>query len=117
MQVTAQRRCPRSGPLRPFDQHDGAFAHHVVEAEVPSFGGGAESVAVDVIDGWPSWPLVPVHERIRGARRRDARPEPPTNGLDEGRLAGAELTREPDHDRRPKVAPERFTEPVEFVRG
>src|SRR6266550_6892614 len=49
-EVPIQRRQPRPRALGPFDQHDGAVAHHVVEPQIPCLGRRPETVAVDVID-------------------------------------------------------------------
>src|SRR5256885_9039177 len=60
-EVSIQRRGPRSRALRPFDQHDGSLAHHVVERQVARFVGRLEAVAVHVVDGTSAGRLVVMH--------------------------------------------------------
>src|SRR3989441_13135743 len=51
-EMPVERGCPRAGALGPFDQDDRAplFPQHVVEAEIASFVGVAQAVAVYVVD-------------------------------------------------------------------
>src|SRR5436309_2498191 len=63
-EVPIQRRGPRSRALRPFDQHDGSLAHHVVEREVARFVGRLEAVTVHVVDGTSARRLVVMHQGV-----------------------------------------------------
>src|SRR5437773_2012986 len=114
--VPIERRHPWARPLRPFDEHDGALARHVLKPDIPGLVGQLEAIAIDVIDGsGPS--VVVMHQRIGGARRQRRGPQATANRLHQGRLARPQLAREPGHGRGRQVAAQRFTEPVEVVRA
>src|SRR5437773_8570887 len=108
----------RPGPraFGPFDLDDGAVAYHVVESPVLRLGRGPEAVAVDVIHHAVLGRAVLVDQRVRRTGGESSSTQPPADRLDERGLAGAELTGQPDDDRRRELAAERLTEPVEGVR-
>src|SRR5438270_450230 len=84
--VPIERRRPWARPLRPFDEHDGALARHVLKPDIPGLVGQLEAITIDVIDGnGPSF--VVMHQRIGGARRRRRGPQATANRLHQGRLA------------------------------
>src|SRR6266699_5799820 len=76
LEVPIERRQPRPLALRPFDQHDGAVAHHVVEPQIPCLARRPETVAVDVIDQRASGRSVLVDQRVGRAGGEPLRPQP-----------------------------------------
>src|SRR5437016_3803656 len=116
VEVPIERWRPWPRALGPFDQDDGPVAYHVVESQVLRLGRGPEAVAVDVIDHAALGRAVLVDQRVRRTGGEPSSTQPPADRLDERGLAGAELTGQPDDDRRREFAAERLTEPVEGVR-
>src|SRR5436309_8248697 len=116
LKVPIERWHPGPRAFGPFDQDDGPVAHHVVESQVLRLGRGPEAVAVDVIHHAVLGRAVLVDQRVRRPGGESSSPQPPADRLDERGLTGAELTGQPDDDRRRELAAERLTEPVEGVR-
>src|SRR2546430_6055203 len=100
VEVPIERWRPWPRALGPFDQDDGPVAYHVVESQVLRLGRGPEAVAVDVIDHPALGRAVLVDQRVRRTGGEPSSTPPPADRLDERGLAGAELTGQPDDDRR-----------------
>src|SRR5437867_11846790 len=116
MKAPVERRRPCAGALRPLDQHDGAFAHHVVKAEVAGFVGIAEAVAIDMVDRRRTG-MVMMDERVRRARGTRLGTQAAADGLDQCRLPGPQLSRQPNDGGGAELAAEVLTEPAELARG
>src|SRR3989442_7821468 len=114
LEVPIERRRPGARALRPFDEDDRALTHHVVEPEVAGLVGDREPIAVHVIYRRVGG-VVMVHQRVGRTGGERARAEPAADRLDERRLPGAELPRQPDHGRGAQRASQLLTEPVELV--
>src|SRR5437867_2800197 len=113
-EVPIERWRPEARALRPFDEDDRALTHHVVEPEVTGLVGDREPIAVHVIYRRVGG-VVMVHQRVGRTGGERARAEPAADRLDERRLPGAELPRQPDHGRGAQRASQLLTEPVELV--
>src|SRR6266700_2410659 len=112
VEVSIERRRPWARPLRPFDEHDGAFARHVLKPDIPGLVGRLEAITIDVVDGGGTSFIV-MHQRVSGTRRQRPGSQAAANRLHQGRLARPQLAREPDDGRGCQVAAQRLTEPVE----
>src|SRR5882672_2112564 len=109
-------RSPRPRALRPLDQHDGAFANHVVEAEIACFVRITEAVAIDMVDRCRTG-MVMMDERVRRARGTRCGSQAAADRLHECRLPRPQLSRQPDYRGCAELAAEVLTEPAELARG
>src|SRR2546426_4085909 len=100
-EMPVERGCPRAGALGPLDQDDRAplFPQHVVEAEIASFVGVAQAVAVYVVDRNRTGVVV-MNQRVGGTGRARPCAQAAADGLDEGRLPGPQLSRQRSEERR-----------------
>src|SRR4029077_504827 len=114
--MSIERRRPRPRPLGPLDQNDRTLPDHVVEAEIARLVGVAQAVTIHVIDRGRGG-FVMMDERIGGTRGARPRPQATANRLDERRLPGAQLSRQPNYRGGAELAAEVLTEPVELARG
>src|SRR6266540_1009280 len=115
-EVPIERRCPSPRALWPLDQDDRALPQHVVKAEVPRFVGVAQAVAVDVVDG-SGTSAVMMHQRVRGTGGARPGAQAAADGLNERRLPGPQLSRQPDYGGGAELVAQVLTEPTELARG
>src|SRR5882672_12448151 len=116
MKAPVERRRPCPAALGPLDQHDGTFANHVVEAEIACFVGMTEAVAIDMVDRRRAG-MVMMDERVRRARGTRFGSQATADGLDQCRLPGSQLSRQPNDGGGAELAAEVLTEPAELARG
>ena len=115
-EMPIERRSPSPRALGPFDQNDRSLAEHVVEGQITSFVGLAQAVAVYVVDRNRS-DVVMMNQRVGGTGRASVRAQAAADGLDEGRLPGPQLSRQPDDSGGVELAAQVLTEPTELARG
>src|ERR1041384_7580031 len=108
-------RRPGTGALGPLDQHDRALANHVVKAEIAGFVGLAQAVAIDVVDRRRAG-MVVMDQRVRRAGGARFGSQAAADGLDQRRLPGPQLSRQPNDGGGAELAAEVFTEPAEPAR-
>src|SRR6266581_4600145 len=116
LEMSIERGSPRARALGPFDQNDCRLARHVVKIEVTRLVGMAQPVAIHVID-WGLSGVVIVDQRIGGTGGTRLRAQAAADGLNEGRLPRAQLSRQPDYGRGAELSAEVLTEPAELARG